>query len=317
MKTAAVTGGSGFIGRHLRARLIRQGWRVRLLSRGQPMGVEGGVEHFRGDLTREGGLPADFLDGVDVLFHCAGEIRDESRMAALHVDGTERLVAAARGRALHWIQLSSVGAYGPRANGVVLDDDDDRPVGTYEITKACSDRRLEQAVAAGELRRVSILRPSIVFGDDMPNASLAQWVNAIRRGRFAFIGPHGAIANYVHVESVVDALLCAARTHADRPACRRYIVSEHLPLEEFVAVVCEALRCAPPRMRVPLGVARWLARVGVAVHRGFPLTPSRVAALSARAIYVADRARVELEWSPSVPLAQGMADYARRGASHG
>ncbi|MBN9410989.1 MAG: NAD-dependent epimerase/dehydratase family protein [Burkholderiales bacterium] len=317
MKTAAVTGGSGFVGRHLVARLVSQGWQVRLLSRGEAGERRANIEHFRGDLTRDDGVPPEFLDGVDVLFNCAGEIRDESRMMALHVEGTDRLISAARGRPLHWIQLSSVGAYGPRASGIVLDDDVDRPVGVYEATKASADLRLEQAIRESELRHVSILRPSIIFGDDMPNASLAQWVEAIRRGRFIFIGPVGAIANYVHVESVVDALLCSAWEVERRSASRRYIVSEHLPMEEFVETVCVALRRPTPRMRIPLGLARRVSRMGVSIARRFPLTPSRVEALSTRVIYASDRARQELRWFPGIPLTQGLAAYVAGRWRHG
>ena len=76
---------------------------------------------MRGDLTQA--VPAEFLAGATVLFHCAGEVRREQAMHALHVDGSRKLAEAAAGRVRRWVQLSSVGAYGRRQQeGVVAND---------------------------------------------------------------------------------------------------------------------------------------------------------------------------------------------------
>ena len=58
-----------------------------------------------------------FLRGCDILFHLAGEINDKSKMAGLHIGGTKKLVRAVEfeqiraAKKIHWIQLSSCGAY--------------------------------------------------------------------------------------------------------------------------------------------------------------------------------------------------------------
>ncbi len=137
----AITGGAGFIGRRLVLRHLTQGDDVRVLSR-RPAGEVGlpdGVDIHRGDLAGEMENLQSFVDGVDVLYHCAGEIRDSSRMHAIHVVGTQKLVDAAAGQVGHWVQLSSVGAYGPISQGVITEATPENPLGVYEVTKAESD----------------------------------------------------------------------------------------------------------------------------------------------------------------------------------
>jgi nucleoside-diphosphate-sugar epimerase len=221
----AVTGASGFIGSALIDKLMARGDTVRVLTRQASGRWPRGIAVHVADLTDPGALPAlsAFCDGADVLFHCAGDYRDDSRMAALHVSGTQRLLQAARGRVgppLHWVQLSSVGAYGPHRDGIVTEDSPLAPVGPYETTKTESDRLVLAEVAAGRLV-ATLLRPSTVFGPSMPNQSVFQLIGAIDRGRFFFIGPPGASANYISFAGVVEALLlCASRRTIAPTTCR-------------------------------------------------------------------------------------------------
>jgi hypothetical protein len=59
-----------------------------------------------------------FFKGVGV-YHCAGEIKNEHNMRALHVEGLAKLLAEVAleirrtNHPVHWVQLSGVGAYGP------------------------------------------------------------------------------------------------------------------------------------------------------------------------------------------------------------
>src|SRR4051812_4316163 len=119
----AITGASGFIGAALLERHRLQGDSVRVLSRASRHWPEG-VEAHMADLAdaAAAGALQRFADGADVLYHCAGDYRDESRMEALHCDGTQRLIDAASGRTGRWVQLSSVGAYGSHREGVVTED---------------------------------------------------------------------------------------------------------------------------------------------------------------------------------------------------
>ena len=313
---AAVTGGRGFIGARLVARLMAEGVKVRMLGRRRPPELPAGVEFIMGDLALPHSDLSRFLDGVDVVYHCAGEIRDQDRMHAVNVLGTRRLIDAARGRVGRWVQLSSVGAYGPVTEGVVTEDQPEAPVGEYERTKTEADNLVRAAVAEGAFPAV-VLRPSNVYGPTMHNRSLFQLIRAVDRGLFFHIGRRGAVANYIHVDNVVEALIRSAT--APQTDGQVYIVSDHRSLEDFVGIIAENLGRAAPRIRIPFWVARGAALVGGWLP-GFPLTPTRIRALTSRVVYSKQRIETELGYTPVVSMEEGlrqMVDALRADAGHG
>ncbi len=305
----AVTGASGFIGSALLDKLLARGDTVRVLTR-QTIGQwPQGIAVHVADLTDPAALPAlaAFCDGADVLFHCAGDYRDESRMAALHVIGTHRLLQAARGRVGHWVQLSSVGAYGPHRDGIVTEDSPLAPVGPYETTKTESDRLVLAEVAAGRMA-ATLLRPSTVFGPTMSNQSIFQLIGAIDRGRFFFIGPPGASANYISVAGVVEALLlCASRSMAHN---RTYNLSDWCSMETWVGAICAALGRPALTLRMPAAPLRMAAGLLQGLP-GFPLTRSRVDALTNRSRYANNRIETELGYRHPITLEQGAREMVK------
>lgn len=309
-RVVAVTGGTGFVGRALVARLLAEGSTVRLLSRRPDRADEGNLRVFQADLTASTSDLLPFVDGADVVYHCAAELQDERLMDPLNVGGTRRLLVASRGRVGRWVQLSSVGVYGPRRAGVVTECDDERPVGEYERTKAAADA----LVRANGSHEYVIVQPSNVVGAGMPNRSIHQWIDMVDRGLFAFIGPAGASANYVHVTNVVEALVRCGGARA--ASGRTYIVSDRVDMEEFVGAIASALGRRYPRLRIP----RWLARPAASFASlvpGFPLTPSRVDALSGRAVYSTARIESELGYRSLVSMEESVRELVDEYRSEG
>ena len=276
----AVTGGTGFIGKKLVARLMERGDTVRLLTR-HPAACETSalLEVHECDLLTMGvNELASILQGVDVLYHCAGQLKDEQAMRSLHVDATRKLANAASGKINHWVQLSSVGVYGPVAQGDVTEDSKLNPVGEYEITKAESEQIVVAAANKGGFS-CSMLRPSNVFGGAMNNQSLFGMVAMIDRGIFFYIGQPGASANYIHVDNVIEGLIrCGTMHHAKG---RTYNLSDCCTMEHFVETIAEALNRRAPKLRIPETLAR-LAGATLGKLPGFPLTLARVNALVKR-----------------------------------
>jgi nucleoside-diphosphate-sugar epimerase len=300
----AITGGTGFIGKRLVARHIARGDKVRLLTR-KVAGFESHplLEVRECDLLiASPAVLASHLQGVDVIYHCAGQLTDVQSMRALHVDATRKLAEAAAGLIGHWVQLSSVGVYGPVKSGVVTEDSRFNPIGEYEITKAESDKIVVDAASNGAFS-YSILRPSNVFGAGMTNQSLFAMVSMIERGLFFFIGRPGASANYIHVDNVVEGLIrCGTMQQAKG---RTYNLSDHCTLEHFVDVIAKALGHSSPRIRIPEPVAQ-LVGATLGSIPGFPLTRSRVDALIKRSEYSTDRIRQELGYQTVVSIDDGL-----------
>lgn len=300
----AVTGGTGFIGKKLVTRLIERGDTVRLLTRNPSISETSSLvkRHPCDLLTVQVDALSSMLDGVDVLFHCAGQLTNTQSMQPLHVDATHKLAEAAFARVAHWVQLSSVGVYGQVHEGLITEESALNPAGQYEITKAESD----QIVADGANRggySYSILRPSNVYGAGMTNQSLYRMIALIDRGLFFYIGEPGASANYIHVDNVAEGMIrCATMEEAKG---RIFNLSDHCTLEHFINMIAEALGRRAPKLRIPERIARLAAgTLGRLPH--FPLTLSRVAALTNRSQYTISRIQQELGYHHVTSMENGL-----------
>lgn len=304
----AITGGTGFIGRHLVARHVACGDQVRYLTRTTVAGPLPGAIPTLGSLNSPGTQLREFLDGADVLYHCAAELHNEALMDTTNVQGTSNLLKSAADAVGRWVQLSSTGVYGKNHCGRVSEDTDTEPANKYEITKLEADELIRKATHSLCLEHV-ILRPSNVYGPNMPNQSLFKLMKIIDLGLFFFVGTRKSIANYIHVENVVDALInCGAAELPDNG--RKYIVSDHRTMEEFVGIIAESLGKSAPRQQVPEPLVRVAAAVASLIP-GSPLITSRVDALVNKTLYVSDRIENELGFENRISMEKGISELTR------
>lgn len=303
MRRVAITGGRGFIGARLVEAHLALGDEVRVLTRRPPREPSARARFFEGDLEKEGPSLSSFLEGADLLYHCAGQLSDPARMWAAHVEGTRRLLRQVAGTRTRWVQLSSVGVYGRQREGTVREDTPPSPLGPYEESKAEADRLVLEARAHGVLGAAVVLRPSIVFGRGMPNSALRGLAAMLRRRAFFYVGAPGASANYVAVENVVDALLLAGAASIDGV----YNLSEHTTIEAFVEAIARAIGAPSPLLRLPEAPIRRAARLASRLPISLPLTESRVDALTVRARYSTAAISRDLGYRPRLSIEEGVA----------
>jgi nucleoside-diphosphate-sugar epimerase len=301
-----VTGGRGFIGSRLIEALVQEGHAVVSISRHEIRNRAQEVVFHQGDLLNED-CPLDaFVSGCDVLVNCAGELEDTAVMKKLHVEGTRRLLQAVgreserTGKKIHWVQLSSVGVYGPpvqkNRSRIVTEESAPAPVGEYEITKYLSDKLVLEA-ARSELITCSILRPSNVIGPDMPNQSLAGLISFVRKQLFFYIGRPGAIATYVHVDDVVAALIrCGIHPKARNGDA--FNLSNDCDWEEVINAIADACGLKRPTLRLPESMVRFLVKLLSPVFR-VPLTQTRIDAFVARTAYPTTKITNLLDFRPN------------------
>lgn len=188
-----IIGGSGFLGRGLRARLIGLGHHVTIVGR-SPSADHGDWDQVEWD-ARSLGPWVDAIDGADVLVHMAGK-RVDARPTTSNIDElirsreeTVRLVGDAVARMdtppAAWVQLSSLAIFGDTGDEVITEATPPPSTGPRQQVEVC--RRWEAAyedASAGIGRRV-LLRPAITIGgaDDPASAQLA------RLARFGLGGP--------------------------------------------------------------------------------------------------------------------------------
>lgn len=304
-----ITGGTGFIGQRLMFRHLKRGDEVRVVSRRKPDIdlASFPIKWWQADLSQDDSELLSFVDGADVLYHCAAEVRDTSKMHATNVEATARLVDLAAGRISRWVQLSSVGVYGNRRTGLVTEDSQLSPIGTYEMTKLESDLLVSAVARAGAFEHV-ILRPSNVYGTSMRSQSLFRLISMIDRGLFFFVGKRGASANYIHVENVVDALVNCG-TH---PAAQGhvYIVSDYQQLEAFIGYIADTLDKPSPRLRLPEYPVRLLANLSNRLFQT-PISESSIDALTNEVKYSSSKIELELGYKHGIFMEAGLHELVR------
>ena len=297
----AITGGTSFIGKNLVKTLLKRGNEVRVLSRQSAYDSSSfqGVRWCHGDLCHQ--IDPDFLNEVDTLYHLAAELSTPAQMESVNIQGTANLLsAAAKAGVQRWIQLSSIGVYGPPRELLVTEETAPAPGNEYERTKLASDVLVQQACQRSDMDYV-ILRPSNVIGTEMKNGSFFALVRAVSRGRYFFIGPRGAIATYVHVEDVVRALVACQ----DAPKASVYNLSSDCTWEALIERIATFVGRRSPRVRVPSLPLRLVIRA-LEGHMQLPLTSGRLASLTNRSRYSSDRIIQELGFSFAKPMPEGI-----------
>lgn len=227
---ACVTGGSGIVGRKIVECLIVDGYRIRVLSRNDRSG-DRRVDFFRGGLDDEDTLRV-FVRDAHLLFHCAAELYDESRMWDVNVLGTDRLLRIAEKSGIRYLcYLSSAGVVGQTYTKWVDERTQCQPQSAYERSKWAA----EQLVAQGiDGCRIVILRPTNVIDEKRPGAlSLpisGSWLSQLK----VFL-KGGECAHVVHAEDVAEAAMHFVSHRIDTPEC--FIVScDHEPLNTFAGL---------------------------------------------------------------------------------
>ncbi|MDO9125232.1 NAD(P)-dependent oxidoreductase [Methylotenera sp.] len=302
----AITGGSGFIGQRLVDGLEVAGFNyIRPLTRKKRISTTS-RRYYVGDLSDKNVSLAGFLDDVEVIYHCAGEIKNTSLMRALHVDGTASLLKAVSKqikvtqRPIHWVQLSSVGAYGsPEGSAserrIVTEATSCNPLGEYEVTKTMADELVIQFAEAEPLFSYTILRPSNVIGASMTNQSLRSLINMIKKRLFFYIGSRSAVATYIHVDDVVSALmLCGTDLRARGQV---FNLSNDCALSEIVSAIAKASGFKAPNLCVPENLLRFIVKLTSWLVR-IPLTQDRIDALVRHTHYPTTKIKEVLDFVP-------------------
>lgn len=274
--SAFVTGGSGFVGGRLIERLTREGVGVRALARsdGAAAKVEAaGAEAVRGDLDDENAMRAG-ADGCTYAFHAAAKVEDwgdAEEFESVNVDGTARVLRATRAAGVK--RFVSVGteaallAGDPLVNageGAPLRPDSKA---LYSSSKARAERTVR--VANRSDFATVVVRPRFVWGPGDATI-LPAIVEAVRSGKFAFIGGGTHRTSTTHVDNAIEGLVLAA--DKGRPGAA-YFVTDGDPIvfRDWIAMLLATQGIDAPTRSIPRPVASGLAAAAEAAWRLLPL----------------------------------------------
>jgi nucleoside-diphosphate-sugar epimerase len=220
----ALTGATGFIGRHVLRELPKRGYRFRVLLR-RPVDIPlDCASAVIGDLARPQNLSAA-LAGVDAVVHSAGVSQGVSGLPEadhriLNAEATHNLARAAQSaRVKRFVFLSSIRAQsGPTAEGVLTEDRPPVPTDAYGRSKLEAEQRLAEL----DIDWVA-LRPVLVYGKGMEGNFAA----LVRLARSPYPLPFRSLKaqrSLLSVDNLVDAVATALA--APSPLRRPFIVAD-------------------------------------------------------------------------------------------
>jgi nucleoside-diphosphate-sugar epimerase len=268
VKTIAVIGASGYVGRKLVSALLRDGtFRVKVLSRtGVADGVApGSVELVKGDLLSPDSLLGFLEPGcivVNLVF--LWDAGEDANMAAMR-----NLVSACRAATISRLVHVSTAAVAGRADTNLVDEETACvPISEYGRTKLKVEALLRDESLGG--LDLVMLRPTAVFGpgaeplsmlakDLLGGRSFRNYLKSSLFGRRRM--------NLVHIDNVVAAVIFVTN-HANAFFGKVFIVSDDDAVSNnFLDVESALMRgfgladYSVPRLPIPVGILRMLLLV--------------------------------------------------------
>lgn len=350
-----VTGGTGFLGEHLVRALRGAGQAVRVLCREPtPELAELGASVYQGDLLSTvnraepplqkpsdepaWAVPASAaddalaaaLDGVQEIYHLAGLVsRDPERsqaMMQIHVDGTRRLLHAAKAAGVRRVLLASTSGTIAisREPEPVPDESWPYPVDLcgswpYYLSKIYQEKlALDLAPKLG--LELVVVNPSLLLGPGDRRGSSTTDVRKFLCGEIPVV-PAGGV-NFVDARDA--AVTCVAAMARGRSGARYLLGGPNWTFREFLGRLSRISKVEAPWLRLP---ARWHSPLARAVraldhayrHHGYRSPVDRISFEMGQLYWYCDSAlaRRELGFAPRDP-AETLDDTIRdvRGSLH-
>ncbi|HEY3229013.1 MAG TPA: NAD-dependent epimerase/dehydratase family protein [Roseiflexaceae bacterium] len=309
-----ITGGTGFLGQHLVRALLRQGHRVRLLSRNVAQVDEliaAGATPVAADLRDRAAVIAACA-GVDVVYHVGALSAPWGRRAdffAINVDGTAAVLEGCRSQGVRrLIYVSSPSVVFDGRDHHDLTENAPYPrrfASVYSLTKKLG----EDLVNAAEEIDSVIVRPKAIFGPG-DRALLPRLIAAARQGRLPQIGDGRNLVDLTYVDNVAHALVLALDAAAASGKTYTITNDEHVPLWEVIRSVLRRLGIHADLRPVPLAAllaAASLMECRAALTGKEPLLTRYSAAVLGRTqTYDISAARRDLGYAPRVSVAAGI-----------
>jgi nucleoside-diphosphate-sugar epimerase len=232
MKTAFVTGGTGFIGAELCRQLVDSGYRVKALCR---PGSESRLVRSPlltpviGDIAEPDSYRAA-LSGCQVVFHLAALYREakfgDAEYWRVNFDGTAGLLAAAREAAVDYFSYcSTTGVLGHIANPPGDESTPYGPLDVYQESKTEAEKLVMSWLTTGQIKG-SVIRPTMVWGPG--DTRLFKLFRGVATRKMPIIGSGQTLCHWVLVSDLVRAFILAAET--DKSIGELYIVGGDRPV---------------------------------------------------------------------------------------
>lgn len=280
-KIVAITGATGFLGRHVLRAVQAAGHRPVAVVRdvvAASFRLPGNIEIRQADITDEAALTQAFR-GVQAAIHIAGMVsvkrRDNKDIDLVNVAGTQNFIRAVENngisRALFTSTTSAVAALLCDKPEAAYDETAVFNLTCEPVAYIQAKRRAHELALDAQERGVPIiiLSPSFILGPDDINSNTSELVDAVRRRRLP-VCPRGGV-NPIDVRDIAQAYVAALNHPAPAP---HYILAsrENITLTDFAGRVAKVAGVSPPRLSLPASLLLVMATVVEAIYPAGALT---------------------------------------------
>lgn len=299
--TTLVTGGTGFLGRHLIKQLPAGGVRA-LVRRESRSLAKLGVEQVIGDVEDAASL-ARALAGMRHVYHMAGLVsrdpKDATRLMRVHVDGTRNLLAAAKATGVERVVLASSSG----TTAVSTDADfiaDERAPFAIDVVKGWPyylskiyQERLALDFFARQGLPIVILSPSLLLGPGDQRGSSTEDVRRFLQKKIPIVPPGGL--NFVDARDAAAAFVTAMER--GKPGERYLLGGPNWTFETFFGRLSRLAKVAAPRFKLRPSWARFGASVieQLSEWRGVAAPVDRVSVEMSEHFWYVDSGKAERE----------------------
>ncbi|RSZ56340.1 NAD(P)-dependent oxidoreductase [Massilia atriviolacea] len=318
-----VTGGTGFLGRHVVWRLAARGHTVVFTGRnaGEAATVTAlagaGVDFVQVDhgAGAARAMLSDCCREADAVVHCAALSAPWGSRQAFersNLTAVDELLAACRERGVaRLVHISSPSIYFDYTDRLQVREDSPlpQPVNEYARTK----RAAEERILAARLPHALILRPRAIFGP-WDNALLPRLLRLIRLGRVPLLRGGRALIDLTYVDNVVDAVEASLALSVNPAGVAPvFNISNGEPVEigELFARIATSFGLpleAAPRPYVLADLAARVLEAGARLAPGWepPFTRYSLATIAFSQTLDLSRAAALLGYRPRVGIDEGM-----------
>ena len=255
-KTVLVTGGAGFIGSHLVDRLVREGYRVRVIDNLSSGRIENIKHHLEvnaielaiGDL-KDSQVALRAVEGVDVVFHFAAnpEVRVSATNPEIHfnenVVATFSLLEAMRKSNVREVVFaSSSSVYGEPEEIPVGEDAPIRPVSVYGASKAACESLIHAYSKLYGIKAI-ILRYANVVGPRLRHGVIWDFINKLLKNssELEILGDGKQVRSYIYINDAVEATIIAWKKTSTRFEVYNVGSEDWITVDEVANIVIDVM----------------------------------------------------------------------------
>lgn len=306
---AALTGASGFIGRHLTAELLRREWELNILSHKKPIAENKNCHIIPGDITEPTSL-IRIMEGTDTVFHLAAALGasliDQDAFFRVNVTGTRNVLAAAQEAGVkNFIHFSSAGVLGAVKKDDTADEDYScEPINIYDQTKLEAERIVLNKGRKG--LKVIVIRPGWVYGPG--DQRTFKLIKAIAGRKFLLVTQGNTRQTPVYIDDLIHGtLLCWEK--GEDGEIYNLTGTEVLTVKQMTEIIAQAVGTSIPRFNLPkipaIGAAWILEKLFRIFHREAPLTMGKLAFFLHPKPLSIGKAEIQLGYVPKIGFHDG------------